>query len=137
MKLNTYVNFTNGRCEEALNFYVKALGAKMVMLMHYSQAPQDCGSTKEMENKVMHGRIALGDDFLMASDVPPGCGGAPAGFSVSISVETKEEGERLFQALSEKAEIRMPYAETFWATGFGMLVDQFGVPWMINCEKQG
>jgi PhnB protein len=137
MKLNTYIHFTNGKCEEALNFYVKALGAKPLMMVRYSEAPASGPGAPEMADKIMHGRLSLGESVLMASDVPPGRGAAPEGFSINIDVASPEEGGRLFQALAEKAEIRMPYGETFWAKGFGMLVDQFGVPWMVNCEKQG
>ena len=138
MKTNTYLHFNNGKCEEALNFYVKALGAKMVMLLRYDEAPacDEDKISKEMARKIMHGRIALGDDVIMASDSPPGCVGPMAGFCVNIGVDKPEEAEALFRALSEKAEIRMPMGETFWARRFGMLVDQFGVAWMVNCEKQ-
>ena len=136
MKLNTYIHFSNGKCEEALNFYVKALGAKLVTIFRYSEAPASNECSKDMEKKIMHGRITLGDDIIMASDSPAGYSEKPAGFSLNIAVTTPEEAERLFAALSEKAEIRMPMAETFWARRFGMLVDQFGVPWMVNCEKK-
>jgi PhnB protein len=135
MKINTYLHFSNGKCEEALDFYVKALGAKRVMLLRYSEGPQGDETPKEMGQKIMHGRIALGDSVIMASDAPPGCVADLAGFSINIAVDNPEEAQRLFTALSEKAEIRMPFAETFWAHRFGMLVDQFGVPWMVNCEK--
>lgn len=137
MKLNTYLHFNNGRCEEALNFYVKALGAKPLMMLRYSESPVANECTKGMEQKIMHGRIALGDTVIMASDAPADCVSGLSGFSINISVQSTEEAERLFKALSEKAEIRMPMAQTFWAHRFGMLVDQFGVPWMVNNEKQG
>jgi PhnB protein len=136
MKINTYLHFNNGKCEEALNFYIQALGAKLVMMLRYSEAPTANESTKEMTQKIMHGRITLGDGVIMASDAPPNCVPNLAGFSINIGVETPEEAERLFQALSVNAEIGMPMAETFWALRFGMLKDQFGVPWMINCEKK-
>lgn len=136
MKLNTYLHFNNGKCEEALNFYVKALGAKPVMMLHYSEAPASNQCSKEMERKIMHGRIELGDGVIMASDAPAGYFEKQAGFSINISVDSPAEAERLFKALSEKAEIGMPMAETFWAQRFGMLTDQFGVPWMVNCEKK-
>ena len=136
MKLNTYIHFSNGKCEEALNFYVKALGAKPVMMLRYSDAPAGNECAKETLQKIMHGRITLGDGVIMGSDSPAGYDDKPAGFSINIGVDTPEEAERLFAALSEKAEIRMPMAETFWARRFGMLVDQFGVPWMVNCEKK-
>jgi len=135
MKINTYLHFNNGKCEEALNFYVKALGAKPIMMLRYSEAPKSNESAKDMDQKIMHGRIAVGDNVIMASDAPPGCVPQPAGFSINIGVDTPQEAERLFNALSEKAKIGMPMAETFWAQRFGMLTDQFGVPWMVNCEK--
>lgn len=136
MKLNTYLHFNNGKCEEALNFYVKALGAKPIMMLRYSEAPEKNECARDMDEKIMHGRIALGDSVIMASDAPAGRVADPAGFSINISVDKPEEAKRLFTALSDKAEIFMPFAETFWAHGFGMLKDQFGVPWMVNCEKK-
>lgn len=137
MKLNVYLHFNNGKCEEALNFYVKALGAKLLMMLRYGESPEAGKTAKEMDQKIMHGRIALGDDVIMASDALPDCVSNPAGFAINISVDTPEEAERLFTALSENADIHMPFGETFWAHRFGMLVDQFGIPWMVNCEKQG
>jgi PhnB protein len=136
MKLNTYLNF-NGNCEEALKFYEKVLGGKLVFLMRYSEAPAGSDSTKEMSNKIMHGRIVVGDNVLMASDCPPNYYKPQAGFAINIGVDSPEEAERFFKALSENAaSIHMPIGETFWAERFGMLVDQFGVPWMVNCEKK-
>jgi PhnB protein len=136
MKINTYLHFKNGQCEDALRFYAKALDAKLTMLMRYGDAPESNACSKGMEQKIMHGRIEAGGNVLMASDAPPDRVGAPAGFSISLNVDTAEEADRLFAALSEKAQIHMPIGETFWATRFGMLQDQFGVPWMINCEKK-
>ena len=136
MKLNTYLHFSSGKCEEALNFYVKVLGAQPIMMLHYGEGAQKNDETKGMEQKIMHGRIALGDTVIMASDAPPGYFSKLTGFSINIGVETPEEAERLFKLLSENAEIGMPMAGTFWAHRFGMLTDQFGVPWMVNCEKK-
>jgi PhnB protein len=135
MKLTTYLQFT-GNCEEALNFYIKALGAKPIMMLRYSETPAAKESSKEMQQKIIHGRIAIGDNLIMASDGPADRVSSPGGFSINIGVETVEEAERLFKALSEKAEVFMPMEETFWAERFGMLKDQFGVPWMVNCEKK-
>ena len=135
MKLTTYL-FFNGNCEEALAFYTKAFGAKPVMLVRYGDTPAAKESSPAILQKIIHGRIAIGDDFIMACDAPPDRYKEQAGFSVNIGVETPEEAERLFKALSEKSEICMPMAETFWAQRFGMLDDQFGVSWMINCEKK-
>ena len=134
MKLNTYLHF-KGNCEEAPAFYEKALGAKRVMMMRYGESPMANEILQEMCDKIIHGRIALGDNVIMASDAGPDRAQDPAGFAIYIAVDTVEEAERLFHALSEKAEIGMPMAETFWAHRFGMLTDQFGVPWMVNFEK--
>jgi PhnB protein len=77
----------------------------------------------------------VGEQTLMGSDAPPDRYDEPKGFSINIGVDTAEEAERIFAALSEKAKVQMPIQETFWAVRFGMLTDQFGIPWMINCEK--
>jgi PhnB protein len=136
MKLNPYLHF-NGNCEEAVNFYGKALGAKIGMLMRYGEAPADNPCSQGMEKKVMHARITIGDNVIMASDSPPEHAQVPAGFSVSLNVDSIEEAERIYQALSEKGTVFMPLGETFWAQRFAMFKDRFGTPWMINCEKQG
>jgi PhnB protein len=135
MTINTYLHF-NGNCEEALNFYAKALGMKLAFMLRYSEAPagNECG--KELGAKIMHGRIVSGSNVIMASDCPPDRYAPQAGFSISINVETPAEADKYFTALSEKANIIMPIGETFWAQRFGMLVDKFGVSWMVNCEKK-
>ena len=84
----------------------------------------------------MHARLMLGDKALMASDAPGGRFEPPKGFHVNIGVDEPAEAERIFHALAENGTVTMPLQETFWATRFGMLVDQFGIPWMINCEKK-
>jgi len=137
MKLNTYLHFKDN-CEEALRFYEKTLGGKLVFMMRYNESPEAQECSKAMGAKIMHGRIVIGDNVIMGSDCPPDRYSPQAGFSISINVDTPEEAERYYKALSEKAkEICMPMGETFWAKRFGMLIDQFGVPWMINCEKKG
>lgn len=135
MTINTYLHFKDN-CEEALNFYAKALNMKIAFMMRYSDAPagNECG--KELGAKIMHGRIVSGNNVIMASDCPPDRYHPQAGFSVSINVETPVEADKYFTALSEKANIVMPIGETFWAERFGMLVDKFGVSWMVNCEKK-
>ena len=132
MTLNTYLNF-NGNCEEALKFYEKALGGKLVFLLRYNESPAANECSKEMANKIMHGRIVAGNGVLMASDCPPQYYQPQAGFGISVNVDTPAEAERYFAALSDGAkEIKMPIGETFWADRFGMLTDKFGTPWMVN-----
>jgi PhnB protein len=135
MKTNPYLQF-NGNCEEALKFYEKALGGKIVMLMRYREAPPESGCSEESMNKIMHGRLIFDGNVLMASDCPPQYYKPQAGFSISVNVDSPAEAEKVFAALSEKANVMMPIGETFWAQRFGMLHDQFGVPWMVNCEKK-
>jgi PhnB protein len=135
MTINTYLHFKDN-CEQALNFYAKALGMKLVFLMRYSDAPKSEQCSPQLSDKIMHGRLVAGENVIMASDCPPDRYHPQAGFSISINTDTPEEADRYFNALSEKANIIMPIGETFWARRFGMLIDQFGVSWMVNCEKQ-
>src|SRR3954469_21090070 len=113
--------FFGGRCQEAVDFYSKALGAKVEMVMLHKDSPQSPppGTLKPgWENKVMHASFRIGDTTVMASD---GCGegGKFEGFSLSISVGTEDEANRMFKALSEGGEVRMPLAKTFWSPCFG------------------
>jgi PhnB protein len=89
----------------------------------------------EWRNKNMHARLVLGDKILMGSDAPPEHYEEMKGFSVTLGIDKPAEAERIFHALAESGTVRMPIQETFWAQRFGMLVDRFGTPWMINCEK--
>jgi len=132
MHLNPYIVF-NGTCEEALKFYEQTLGAKIEALMKTAGSPAEKDMPPDWGDKIMHARIAIGDTVVMASDAPPGHYERPAGFSLSISVDT-EKGEKIFNALAENGTIRMPFQPTFWAKGFGMCTDRFGIPWMLNCE---
>jgi PhnB protein len=134
MDLNTYLLF-DGSCEAAFKFYEKVLGGKIVMMMTHAEMPAGTNVPEDWKKKIMHARLQLGDKFLMASDAPPGRFEAAKGFYVNISVKDPAEADRLFGALSAKGTVNMPIQETFWAHRFGMLVDQFGTPWMINCEK--
>jgi PhnB protein len=88
----------------------------------------------EWRNKIMHARLTVGDAVLMGSDSPPDHFEEMKGFYVALNIEAPADAERIFHALAENGTVRMPLQETFWAARFGMLVDQFGVPWMINCE---
>jgi len=135
MKINAYLNF-KGNCEAALKFYEKCLGVKVVFKLTYGETPAAKETPKELHNQIIHARFAVGDNVLMASDCPPDRYDEPKGITISISIEKPEEADRIFAALSEKGTICMPIQETFWAKRFGMLTDQFGIPWMINCEKK-
>jgi PhnB protein len=124
----------NGQCEEAFKFYERCLGGKIGAMITHAGTPAEQHTPAEWRDKIMHARLFIGDDVLMGSDAPPGHYHRPAGYSVSLQIKDPVEGKRVFDALAENGTIVMPFAETFWAAGFGMLVDRFGTPWMVNCE---
>lgn len=138
MKVESYLMF-EGRCEEALDFYRSALGAKVGTLMRYKDNPEPAGApgcgegsgpgpTPEM---VMHAEFTVGQTTLMASD---GMGSGKAifqGISLALSPADEAEAKRLFNALADGGQVQMPLAKTFFSQAFGMLADRFGVPWMV------
>lgn len=137
MKINPYLNF-NGNCAEAFQLYAKVLGGKNLSIMTFRDLPPNESMPpipEEQKDWVMHARFMVGDVTIMGSDAPGGRYNTPAGYAVNIGVDTPEEAERVFKALSEGGAIGMPIAETFWAKRFGMVTDRFGVHWMVNCEK--
>ena len=134
MQLNPYLLF-NGQCAEAFKFYADCLGGKIEAMMTHAGTPAAEQVPAEWRDKILHARLVVGDEVLMASDAPPAHYQKPQGFSVSIQTNNKSDGERIFNALAENGTVQMPFAPTFWAAGFGMCVDRFGIPWMVNCEK--
>ena len=134
MQLNPYLLF-NGQCETAFKFYEKCLGGKIEAMILHEGTPAADQVPAEWRKKILHARLVVGDQVLMGSDAPPDRFQKPQGFSVSLGVKDPAEAERIFLALAENGKVRMPIQKTFWAARFGMLVDRFGIPWMVNCEK--
>jgi PhnB protein len=134
MQLNPYLLF-NGQCEAAFKFYEKVLGGKIEAMLPHEGTSAAEQVPPQWRKKILHARLSVGDEVLMGSDAPPDRYEAMKGFSVTINVNDPKEAERIFHALAENATVRMPIEKTFWAERFGMLVDQFGTPWMINCEQ--
>jgi PhnB protein len=128
MDVQAYLIF-EGRCEEALEFYRKAIGAEVVRLMRYKEAPEP--PAPGMENKIMHSTFRVGETTIMASDGPAKGNSRFGGFSLSISAANDAETERLFNALVEGGEVRVALTRTLFASKFGMLTDKFGVGWMV------
>ena len=125
--------FFGGRCEEAIEFYRKTLGAELVMLARFKEAPEPQHKMPEcFQEKVMHATLRIGDTLLMASD--GSCEGPQnfEGFSLSITVADEAEAERVFAGLSEGGLVTMALEKTFWSPKFGMLQDRFGVGWMVS-----
>ena len=127
--------FFNGRCEEAVEFYRQALGAEMEIMMRFKESPEPPPPgmvPPGFENKIMHCRFRIGATTLMASD---GCGADKTGFegfSLSLTVPGAAEADRVFAALAEGGQVRMPLGKTFWSPRFGMVQDRFGLGWMIS-----
>ena len=133
MQLNPYLNF-NGQCETAFKFYEKCLGGKITAMLTFRSSPMAEQMPPEWHDKIMHARLTVGEAVLMASDTSPEHYEKTKGMSVDLNTDKPEEAERIFAALSENGAVQMPIQPTFWAARFGMLIDQFGIPWMINCE---
>ena len=126
--------FFGGRCEEAIEFYKTALGAEVMMLTRFKEAPEQGHPDMPecFQDKVMHATLKVGDSMVMASDGR--CEGEAnfEGFSLSVTVPDEEEAARIFAALSKDGLVTMPLEKTFWAPKFGMLQDRFGVGWMVS-----
>lgn len=134
MQINPYLLF-DGNCEEAFRLYEKALGGKIVAMLPHEGTPAEQHVPAEWKKKIMHARMEIGGEAIMASDVPSKDYLKPQGFSVSVNVKTKEDAEKIFNTLAEGGKVTMPLAATFWSVAFGMVTDRYGVPWMVNCEQ--
>ncbi|MEO8318660.1 MAG: VOC family protein [Bradyrhizobium sp.] len=132
MQINPYL-FFDSNCEAAFKFYEKVLGGKIELMLRNSEGPPEMGAAPDRMQKIMHARMSIDGEVLMASDAPPDHFHKPQGFAVSITVDDPAEAERRFKALSEGGTVNMPFSKTFFSKGFGMCLDQFGIPWMVNC----
>ena len=135
MQVQPYLNF-NGRCEEALAFYGKALGAKIERVMHFKDSPDPSMVSPGSENKVMHSSFRVCEAIVMASDGR--CQGETnfQGISLTLTVPDEAEAEQRFTALSDGGQVQMPLTKTFFSPSFGMVADRFGVTWMVLVESQ-
>ncbi|QIK80678.1 VOC family protein [Lysobacter sp. HDW10] len=133
--MNAYLNFPPGKTRPAFELYQKVLDAKLLFLHTWGESPMAGDAPNGDKDAVMHATLQFPDGaILMAADCPPEYQKPFGGFSLSAHAKDIDEAERMFAGLSENGEVTMPLAETFWAKRFGMCVDPFGVPWMINCE---
>ena len=138
--VQSYLFFSKGNCEEAVEFYRKVLGAEVEMMMRFKDSPEPHPPgmlAPGWENKVMHSSFRIGQTTIMASD---GCGTEKTdfnGFSLSLAVTTEADADRYFNALADGGKVNMPLCKTFWSPRFGMLEDRFGIGWMINVIPPG
>jgi len=131
-QLEPYIHF-DGTCAEAMRFYERALGGKLEMMMKASDAPPPSQVPPGKGDQIMHARLVLGDRTLLASDwMSPAPFEGIKGFSLSLTYPNVAEAQRVFDALAAGGKINMPMAKTFWSEIFGMVVDRFGVPWMVS-----
>ena len=134
MQLQPYLNF-NGQCEEAFRFYEQCLGGQIMMMQTHGDSPIANEVPTEWHRRILHARLVVGDAVLMGSDSPPEHYARPQGLYVSLNVDSPADADRIFNAFAENGTVMMPIQQTFWAVRFGMLVDRFGTPWMINCDQ--
>ncbi len=133
MQSNTYL-FFDGECEAAFKFYEQCLGGKIDAMMTYGDAPLSEEFPSEQRDRIIHANLTVGGMVLMGSDTLADGFKQPQGFSVYLQFDDLVEAERIFEKLAENGTVKMPFQETFWSTRFGMLVDRFGTPWMINVQ---
>jgi PhnB protein len=133
MQINPYLSF-KGECEAAFKFYERCLGGQPGAIFRYAGSPMADQVPADWQDKVMHASVTLGDQVLMGGDVAPDRYEEPKGFSLSIQLENTADAERIFHELAREGRVVMPLEKTFWAARFGVLVDRFGIPWLINCE---
>lgn len=132
MRLTPHVNF-KGQCEAAFKFYERCFGGKILTTTTYDSTPAGEHVAAEWRKKVMHAEIMIGTQKIMGADPPPDRYEPCKGFALAVEVDQPAEADRIFSALAENANVTMPIQQTFWSARFGMLEDQFGIPWMVNC----
>jgi|SRR5215469_7397289 len=133
MVLTTYLGFS-GNCKDAFQFYEKVLGGKINFMMTHGESPMADQTAPEWKDKIMHASLQTPGGVLQGADHPQGTAAKPAGFCVCVTVKDPAEAEKAFKGLSEGGQVQMPFQKTFWSPGFGMCVDKFEVPWMVNTE---
>ena len=132
MRVHAYLSFS-GRCEAAFRFYEQHLGGQVGPIFRYAGSPFADTVPAEWQDKVMHGSVTVGEQVLMGADVVPERYEEPRGFSLSLHMTEADEADRVFHELARGGRVVLPLEKTFWAERFGMVIDEFGIPWMINC----
>jgi PhnB protein len=133
MQMTTYLSF-KGECEAAFKVYEQCFGGQLGAIFRYAGSPMADSVPADWSDKVMHSSLTVGGQVLMGGDVVPGRYEEPKGFSLSLQMKSTADADRIFHELAKDGRVVMALEKTFWAERFGMVVDRFGIPWMINCE---
>ncbi|HYU53668.1 MAG TPA: glyoxalase/bleomycin resistance/extradiol dioxygenase family protein [Gemmatimonadaceae bacterium] len=133
LQMNPYLNF-KGDCEAAFKFYERCLAGQLGTLFRYGGTPLADQVPADWSDKIMHGSVRVGDQVIMGGDVAPDLYEEPQGFAMSLHIKRTTDAERIFHELASGGRVMMSLEKTFWTAGFGMVVDRFGIPWLINCE---
>ena len=136
MQTTVYLSF-KGECEAAFRFYEECLEGKLGEIFRYAGSPMAGQVPDDWQNKIMHASITIGGQVVMGGDVAPQRYEKPQGFSLSLQMTSTTQAERIFEGLALDGTVMMPLEKTFWAARFGMVIDRFGIPWLINCEETG
>jgi PhnB protein len=134
LQMNPYLSF-KGECEAAFRFYERCLGGQLGTLFRYGGTPLADQVPADWSDKIMHGSVRVGDQVIMGGDVAPDLYQEPQGFAMSLHIKSTADAERIFHELASGGRVSMPLEKTFWSAQFGMVVDRFGISWLINCES--
>ena len=135
MTLTIHLSF-KGDCEAAFKFYEQQLGGQLGQLFRYRGSPMADSAPPDWQDKIMHGSVKIGDLVLMGADIAPEGYEEPKGISLSLQLKNPSDAERIYADLVKGGRVVLPLEKTFWAERFGMAVDRFGIPWLINCEAE-
>lgn len=135
MQLNPYLTF-NGNCEEAMNFYKDVLGGEFTMQMRYSEAPPEMPTPDHMKDKIMHTTMEFSGCTIMGADSMQGPVDQGNSNHLSVNVDAEEEAAAIFNSLADGGNISMPFDNVFWGGKFGMVIDKFGVQWMVSSDHK-
>lgn len=134
MSVSVHLTF-DGQCRKAMDTYCKLLGGEIVAVTTFGDTPDSGSVPADWQDKVIHATVTLGDITVAAADIPPERYQPASGFFMFADLDTPTEAKRVFDALADGGSVAMPFGETFWAKGFGVLTDRFGTPWEVNCSK--
>ncbi len=135
MRLNPHLSF-NGHCKEAFEFYGECLGGQITMMLTYGASPA-AASAPDFPDKIMHATLKVGDQILTGADVAPNAYHKPQGFALQLNIDDSAQALLIFNKLASKGMVQLPLQSTFWAERYGILTDEYGVPWEINCGRRG